>query len=182
MPATGKVGASAPSAITAGAPAAKSASNACCSRAPRSPPACATRRNSGASPAKYASSSAGVKTNAPRAPMNSRTRSTTSPRKAADSVAASAGVSGGHSRVFTAPARGALATIARIGPGSEPPTGALLRRQRFETARPPSGPDRLAELDGQRLALHLARERFGVVLDRNELDLEIGRRREQRVP
>src|SRR5688572_3073437 len=168
MSAIGSVGASAPSAITAGAPVAKSAENACERRAPRSGPCWATRRNSGASSAKYGSRSAGVNTNAPRAPGHARTRSTVSWRKAAESAAASTCESGGQSRVLTSPARGAFATIARIGVTSEPATRALLRRQRFEATGPPPRPDRLDELGRQGLALHLPRQGFGIVVDRNE--------------
>src|SRR5688500_3865942 len=58
----------------------------------------------------------------------------------------------------------------------------LFGGQVLQAGRPPSGANGLRELERQAFALDLARQRLRVVVHGHELDLEIGRRGEDRVP
>src|SRR4051812_1926455 len=65
---------------------------------------------------------------------------------------------------------------------SETSPCALFLRQHFETRGPPAGEDRLDELAGQPLGVHIRRERLVVVLDGNEFHVHGVADREQHVP
>jgi hypothetical protein len=123
--AAGRVGLSELIRHTPAKPAASRSSVAPSSRSPRSAPRCRSMPNRcGSRPSKADSSPAGVYTAMPQPPTSAGTESTvetTSAMKQRDSCAASAGVSGGHSRVLLAPLIGALHMIpraTRLGSGA----------------------------------------------------------------
>src|SRR5437667_8483768 len=66
--------------------------------------------------------------------------------------------------------------------GSEPAAGALTGGEILETGGPPARTQRLRELRRQALGLDGTRGRLVVVRHGHELDLELGRGRQQRVP